>query len=90
MAETKQQKPMTEIEKKFAKAFPGAKMHKIRLDRHLGGDKKSVYVGVNGHGFQVPTGKELEVPFPIYDRLKKMEIQMDVLENIREEIPNDL
>ena len=89
MSEVKTKAPMTDVERKFARAFPKAKMVKIKLPRHLGGDKKSVYVGVNGHTFQIPTGKEYTVPQPIYERLKMMEVQMDLVEDIRDNIPKE-
>lgn len=82
-------KPMTAIEKKFARVFPGEKMHKVRLPRYLGGDKKSIYVGVNGHSFQIPTGQAIEVPTPIFEQLNKLENQLEVLEGIRDNIPNE-
>lgn len=85
-----EKKQLTAIEKKFARVFPGEKLHKIKLPRYLGGDKKSIYVGVNGHTFQVPTGQQLEVPFPIYDRLEKMQVQMEILDGIRDNIPNEI
>ena len=85
-----EKQPLTAIEKKFARVFPGEKMHKIKLPRYLGGDKKSIYVGVNGHTFQVPTGQTLEVPTPIFDLLEKMQVQMEVLEGIRDNIPNEI
>ena len=62
---------------------------KIKLDRHLGGDRKSVFVGVNGHIFQVPTGKVVEVSAPIAERLEMMKVQMEVLDDIRDGIPNE-
>ena len=80
---------MTDIERKFARAFPKAKLVQIKLPRHLGGDKKSVFVGVNGHTFQVPTGKPVNVPEPLYEVLERMEMQMEVIEGIREGIPNE-
>lgn len=89
MPETKTKVPMTDIERKFARAFPNAQLVQIKLDRHLGGDKKSVYVGVNGHPFQVPTGKPMNVPEPLYEVLVRMEMQMEVIEGIRESIPNE-
>jgi hypothetical protein len=89
MSETKTKAPMTDIERKFARAFPKAKLVQIKLDRHLGGDKKSVYVGVNGHPFQVPTGKPMNVPEPLYEVLVRLEMQMEVIEGIRESIPNE-
>lgn len=82
-------KPMTAIEKKFARVFPGEKMHKVRLPRYLGGDKKSIYVGVNGHSFQIPTGQAIEVPHSIFEQLNKLENQLEVLEGIRDNIPNE-
>lgn len=85
-----EKKPMTAIEKKFARVFPGEKMHKVRLPRYLGGDRKSIYVGVNGHSFQIPTGQALEVPTPIFDQLNKLETQLEILEGIRDNIPNEI
>lgn len=89
MSETKTKSPMSDIERKFARAFPKAKLVQIKLPRHLGGDKKSVFVGVNGHTFQVPTGKPVNVPEPLYEVLQRMEMQMEVIEGIRESIPNE-
>lgn len=82
-------KSLDAVTAKMKRAFPKAKMVKIKLARHLGGDRKSVYVGVNGHTFQIPTGKEYEVSEPIYKALKKMEAQMDVIEDIRDAIPKN-
>lgn len=62
---------------------------KIRLDKSLGGDKKSVYVAVNGRAYNVPTGKEWEVPLPIYEQLKRMEVQMDMLDDVRDDIAKE-
>lgn len=62
---------------------------KIRLDKSLGGDKKSVYVAVNGRAYNVPTGKEWEVPQPIYEQLKRMEVQMDMLDDVRDDIAKE-
>ena len=68
---------------------PWAVKKKIRLDKSLGGDKKSVYVAVNGRAYNVPTGKEWEVPLPIYEQLKRMEIQMDQLDDVRDDIAKE-
>lgn len=62
---------------------------KIRLDKSLGGDKKSVYVAANGRAYNVPTGKEWEVPQPIYEQLKRMEVQMDMLDDVRDDIAKE-
>ena len=68
---------------------PWAVKKKIRLDKSLGGDKKSVYVAVNGRAYNVPTGKEWEVPQPIYEQLKRMEVQMDMLDDVRDDIAKE-
>lgn len=68
---------------------PWAVKKKIRLDKSLGGDKKSVYVAVNGRAYNVPTGKEWEVPLPIYEQLKHMEVQMDMLDDVRGDIAKE-
>ena len=86
----------TEVETKTDSAKKPAKEQnpwsvkkKIRLDKSLGGDKKSVYVAVNGRAYNVPTGKEWEVPLPIYEQLKRMEVQMDLLDDVRSDIAKE-
>ena len=80
----------TDAVKKPAKEQnPWAVKKKIRLDKSLGGDKKSVYVAVNGRAYNVPTGKEWEVPQPIYEQLKRMEVQMDMLDDVRDDIAKE-
>lgn len=86
MAENKTQAVMDPVTAKMKRAFPKAELVKIKLDRHLGGDRKSVFVGVNGHGFQVPTGKVVEVTANIAERLEMMKVQMELVEDIREGI----
>ena len=85
-----------EVETKTAAAKKPAKEQnlwavkkKIRLDKSLGGDKKSVYVAVTGRAYNVPTGKEWEVPQPIYEQLKRMEVQMDMLDDVRDDIAKE-
>lgn len=79
-----------EAPKKHAKEQNSWSMKKkIRLDKSLGGDKKSVYVAVNGRAYNVPTGKEWEVPLPIYEQLKRMEVQMDLLDDVRSDIAKE-
>lgn len=82
---------MSEVKPAVNKKAQGAwgVMKKIRLDKSMGGDKKCVFVGVNGRKYQVPTGKEWEVPLPIYEVLKRMEVQMDVLDGVREKIAKE-
>ena len=46
---------------------------KVALPRAVKGEEDFVYVSVNDRSFQVPKGREVEVPLPVYERLKIME-----------------
>lgn len=63
-----------------------AQKKSIRLDKSIG---KSVYVAVNGRAYNVPTGKVWEVPVPIYEKLNDMQMQMDVLDDVRTDIAKE-
>lgn len=78
MAEAKNARP--------AKSSKWDEMKTVRLDKSLGGDRKSIYVAVNGKPYLVPTGKVEEVPLPVYEVLERMQIQMDVLDGVRDDI----
>jgi hypothetical protein len=52
---------------------PWEDMRKIRLAKAAKNETNYQYVAVNGRAYQIPKGKEVEVPFPIYDRLIKMQ-----------------
>lgn len=41
----------------------------IILPKAPKGEEPYVYVCINGHSFQVPRGKPVDVPLPVYDRL---------------------
>lgn len=60
---------------------------KIRLDRDP--NSKFVLAGVNGRMYQVPCGKEVEVPLPIYEQLIKQIEAKDALEEMRNKIAKD-
>ena len=53
------------------------------------GNAKNVLAGVNGRMFQVPVNKEVEVPLPIYEQLKKREETLDRLEESRDGIAEE-
>ena len=61
----------------------------IRLPRKSAGEQNFEYAGVNGKVFQIPCGKEVEVPLPIYEQLKRMEVQMDMLDDVRDDIAKE-
>lgn len=64
-------------------------MKTVHLPRASQGEDKFLYVGVNGRGMQVPKGKTVEVPLPIYDRIQIMLAMQDEDAEYRESIPND-
>lgn len=64
-------------------------MKPVHLPRAAQGEDKFLYVGVNGRGMQVPKGKPVEVPLPIYDRIQIMLAAQDEDAEYRESIPND-
>lgn len=44
----------------------------VFIPRAMGGEQKFVMVGVNGRRYQVPRGKTVEVPLPLYERIMIM------------------
>lgn len=47
-------------------------MRTVFLPRAMGREQNFYLVGVNGKRYQVPRGKQIEVPLPIYERLMIM------------------
>lgn len=69
---------------------PWKDIRTIKLRRANKGEAKSVYVCVNGVAMQVPRGKTVPLPFPLWDRLMKMEEAEEALDDYRDEIPNEM
>lgn len=64
-------------------------LREIRLPRAAKGEPNYEFVAVNGKGMQVPKGKTVSVPYPIYERLMlKMEAE-EKLDDYRGDIPNE-
>lgn len=62
----------------------------IFLPRAQAGQQKFVMVGVNGRRYQVPRGKHVEVPLPLYERLEIM-LEAEVkAQEFAESIPNEV
>ena len=64
-------------------------MKKIRLPRKGANDANFELVGVNGKMYQVPCGKEVEVPLPVYEILIRQQAARDALIDVQENIPNE-
>lgn len=73
-----------------AEPYSWQDMREIRVPRAGANENKSVYVCVNGREFMVPTGKTVQVPYPVYERLRMKEKALEQVEQAMEEIPNDL
>lgn len=62
---------------------------KIRLPRKPAGEDNFEVVGLNGKMWQVPCGKEVEVPLPVYELLMRQAAARDALLDVQEAIPNE-
>lgn len=78
------------VETKAAEAYdPWKDMRTIKLPRAPKTEQKFYYVCVNGVAKQVPRGKTVVLPYPLYDRLMKMLEAQDAQDDYRDEIPNE-
>ena len=64
-------------------------MREITLPRPRVGEDPFQFVGINGRTFQVPKGKPVSVPYPVYERLKIMQDQEQAEIDYRNSIPNE-
>ena len=64
-------------------------MKKIRLPRKGANDDNFELGGLNGKMWQVPCGKEVEVPAPVYELLIRQQAARDTLLDVQEDIPNE-
>lgn len=79
----------TEVVQAEEQYDPWKDMRTIKLPRAPKGEQKFIYVCVNGVAKQVPCGKTVVLPFPLYDVLIKRQEALDAMEDYREEIPNE-
>ena len=63
-------------------AFAGMKT--ITLPRACGTEQQSEFVCVNGRTFQVPRGKAVEVPEPVYEVLENARRQLEAAQRIED------
>lgn len=60
------------ISAKVAQEDPWKQTMPVFIPRAMAGEQKFVMVGVNGRRYQVPRGKQVEVPLPLYERIMIM------------------
>ena len=63
-----------------------AEMKSITLPRAGGTEQQSVFVCVNGRTFQVPRGKAVEVPAPVYEVLENARRQLEAARKLEDEL----
>ena len=68
---------------------PKPDMVQVRLPRKGANDDNFELVGLNGKMWQIPCGKPVEVPKPIYELLMRQQAARDMLMDIQESIPNE-
>ncbi len=82
-----QQEPMEP--QQAAARSPWQEMKSISLPRGKVDDARSEYVSVNGKSYQIPCGKTVEVPLPIYEVLMRKDEALDELEDYRDSISKE-
>lgn len=65
-------------------------MRTITLVRAPMHEQNFVLVGVNGKRYQVPRGKQVEVPLPLYERLVIMQEQEERAYQLRRRVEEDV
>ena len=63
-----------------------AVMKTITLPRAGGTEQQAEFVCVNGRTFQVPRGKAVEVPAPVYEVLENARRQLEAARKIEDEL----
>ena len=76
----------TEQKRRIAMENAFAVMKTITLPRAGGTEQQSEFVCVNGRTFQVPRGKAVEVPAPVYEVLEKARRQLEAARKIEDEL----
>lgn len=61
---------------------------KIRLPRRPAGEAQYEVIGLNGKLYQIPCGKEVEIPVSVHELLLRQQAARDALIDVQEEIPN--
>ena len=64
---------------------PWKDMREITLPRAGNNDQQFQLVGVNGRTFQVPRGKAVEVPLPVYEVLENARRQLEAAQKLEDE-----
>lgn len=60
----------------------------IFMPRANRGESQTLYVSVNNREFAVPLGKTHNVPYPVYEVLKRYLDSMEEADKVAEEMPN--
>ena len=64
-------------------------MKQIRLPRKGANDDNYELVGLNGKMWQIPCGKPVELPLPVYELVMRQQEARDALMDVQDNIPNE-
>ncbi len=87
--EPRQETTLDTRQKTTTKSNPWKEMRSVRLPRGNKDEARSEYVAVNGKSYQIPRGKTVEVPRPIYEVLMRRNEALDELEDYRDSISKE-
>ena len=76
----------TEQKRRIAMENAFTVMKTITLPRAGGTEQQSEFVCVNGRTFQVPRGKAVEVPAPVYEVLENARRQLEAARKLEDEL----
>jgi hypothetical protein len=74
------------VETKAPETDVWAETKEVFLPKAGVNEQKFEFVGVNGRTFQVPRGKRVEVPLPVYEVLENARLQTESAEADAEEL----
>lgn len=61
----------------------------VRLPRKGAGEDNYELVGLNGKMWQIPCGKPVELPLPVYELVMRQQEARDALMDVQDNIPNE-
>ena len=83
-AVTEENEPVYVEGRSTPKHDPWTDMREITLPRAGSNEQQFWFVGVNGRTFQVPRGKAVEVPKPVYEVLENARRQLEAAQRIED------
>lgn len=89
MAKTTEAQVAPETTKTTEQGTEWSETRTIFLPRGTAREQNFILVGVNGKRYQVPRGKSIEVPLPIYERLMIMQEAQEKAYELRKAVQDE-